>query len=171
MSRVLILTDNSAQFPTASFAGHDLIHVIPIHIQIDDQYYKGGKGIRPHDLPDTTRFGLEPAIFAPSEDEFRNMFTYMGQFGDEIVAVLVSSHLAPAVAAAEAAAETTRGRLEIQVVDSGTTAVGLGLLTQSAAQAADAGLPAAEIVRAALTIAGEIDTYTNTNIVVEEMSK
>lgn len=51
MGQVLILTDNSAQFPTASFPGHDLVHVIPIHIQIDDEYYESGKGIRPHDLP------------------------------------------------------------------------------------------------------------------------
>ncbi len=147
MGNVLILTDNSAQFPTASFPGHDLVHVIPIHVQINEERFKSGKGIRPHDLPPTTRFGLDPSVHPPTVEEFRQMFAYLGQFGEEIVALLASSQLATVTSAAEAAAEMARGRVEIHVVDSQTTAVGLGLLTQAAAQAASAGLSGADIVR------------------------
>lgn len=54
----------------------------------------------------------------------------------------------------------------------GIAAIGSGgnyALAAARALVAHSGLGAAEIVRAALQIAGEIDIYTNTNIVVEEM--
>ena len=93
MGRICILTDNNAQFPVASFPGHDLVHVIPLHVRVNDQIYMEGKGIRAHNLPVSARIGLFPSVIPPSIDEFQHMYTYLGQICDEIVVLLVSSFL------------------------------------------------------------------------------
>lgn len=147
IGRVCILTDNSAQFPVASFPGHELVNVIPLHVQINGHHYPESRGVRAHDLPVTARFGLQAVVLPPSADEFRRMYAYLGQIYDEIVVLLLSSSLNPAVTRALEAAESVQGRTVIHVVDTKTMAVGLGLLTQAAAQAASGGLAGTEIVR------------------------
>ncbi len=147
MSRVCILTDNSAQFPTASFPGHTLVNLLPLHIQIDGQFFSEGQGLKAHDLPPSALVDYNPVVLPPTLDEFRQMYAYLGQRYDEIVVLLLSAKLNTACEVAQEAADTMQGRLKIHVVDSQTMAVGLGLLVQVAAKAAEEGQAGAEIVR------------------------
>jgi DegV family protein with EDD domain len=75
------------------------------------------------------------------------MFTYLGRRYEEIVVILVSSNLNAAFSNAKKAAAVARGRLAIQVINSQTMGVGLGLLVQLAAQAAAGGAGGMEIKR------------------------
>lgn len=147
MQQICVLTDNSAQFPTASFLGHDLVNLIPLHIEINGQNFSGGQGIKAFDLPRSVQADLNPQVRPPTVEEFRNMYAYLGQRYEEIVVVLVSSHLTSAVDNALEAAGSLQGRLNIHVVDSQSVAIGLGLLVQEAAKAASEGIPGADIVR------------------------
>ena len=147
MGQVCILTDNSAQFPTASFPGHKLVNVIPLHIRVDSVYHLGGKGIKGADLPPSTLGGLEPEVLPPTVEEFQQMYGFLSRKYDEVVVLLISSHLLPVIDMAQEAAESMRGVIDVHIVDSRTMAVGLGLLTQVAAKAAAEGLPGADIVR------------------------
>lgn len=147
MSKVCILTDNSAQFPTASFPGHNLVNLLPLHIMINESLYKEGQGIKAHDLPPSAFNDFHPVVLPPTIDEFRQMYAYLGQRYDEIVVLLLSAKLNSASTSAQEAAESMQGRIKIHVVDSQTMAIGLGLLVQVAAKAAEEGQPGAEIVR------------------------
>jgi DegV family protein with EDD domain len=82
----------------------------------------------------------------PSVAEFQDRFEFLSRESDEIITLLHSSQLSPAVKNAEQAAQGLRGRLELPVFDSQTAGVGLGMLVQAAAAAALQGIPPAQIM-------------------------
>jgi DegV family protein with EDD domain len=147
MGRVCILTDNSAQFPTGSFPGVELVSIIPTHLQAGGRVYREGQGFKAQDLPPSAWDGVDPALIPPSVAEFQKMYSYLGGSYDQVIVITMSSHLNNTYENAQEGAASMEGRVEVHVVDSQTTAVGLGLLTQAAASAAEAGDPAPQIVR------------------------
>jgi DegV family protein with EDD domain len=76
----------------------------------------------------------------------------------DIVAILHSSHLTPTVQNAQEAASSVQGHITIQVIDSQTTAVGLGLLVQEAARAAEEEVPSVEIERSIRNLVSRVYT-------------
>jgi DegV family protein with EDD domain len=136
MTKVCILTDSTAQFPTPAFAGSELVNVIPFHVRFMDSDYSDGKDLRTIELPVTSRNGTTPLPIAPSPQEFFQIFSSLSQKYKEIVAILISSQLSQAVANAKEAAEAAKGPAEIHIIDSQTTAIGLGYIVQAAAEAA-----------------------------------
>jgi DegV family protein with EDD domain len=89
----------------------------------------------------------QPFIQAPSVEEFSKTFVELGAQYREIVAILISSHLSQAFANAQQATEGLKSPATIHVIDSQTTAAGLGLLAQAAAEAAVRGTTGTEITR------------------------
>lgn len=118
MFRTCLLTDSTATFTKPAYPGHEHVHIIT------------------HD-PETS--------LAPSIDSFRKTFVSLGNQYQEIIALLGSSHLSPAVNNARQAAEALRSPLNIQVIDSQSTSVGLGLLAQAGADAIRRGLSLTDI--------------------------
>jgi DegV family protein with EDD domain len=147
MNQVCIITDSTAQFPTPIFAGRQLINVIPLHIKFNGDMEKDEKDLKTIDLPTTTRIGLIPQVSAPSVHEFEEAFTRIGQRYKDMIAILHSSYLSKTVMHAKIASKNIEGKLNIQVVDAQTTAIGLGLLVQEAAAASEQDLPINEIER------------------------
>jgi DegV family protein with EDD domain len=147
MTRVCILTDNTAQFENPAFTGKELIHVIQHSVQWQDQIYTGNSNLKIREYPASGLNGAYPRLIAPSADDFRRILTRLGQQYNEIITILLSSHLSPAVKNAKEAAATLRGRVFTWVIDSQTTAIGLGMLAQNTAQAAQSGMSGVEIVR------------------------
>jgi DegV family protein with EDD domain len=147
MSRVCILTDSTAQFPTPIFPGDELVSIIPMHVLLNGQLYTDGKDLRTVNLPPSARNHTHPPAIAPTPEEFQLVFASLGQKYHEIVVMLTSSHLSPAVAAAHKAVELGKGPAIVHIIDSQTTAVGLGLLVQVAAHAALSGDPGSRINR------------------------
>lgn len=147
MRQVCILTDDTAQFPDFSFPGFDRVNVIPLHIEIDGQRFPRGEGLRTQDLPVSIGPGARPTVHPPEAEEFQQVFLSLSRQYDEIVVILLSSWLAPALPPAKEAAMLVGGRVAVHLVDSQTTAVGLGLLVQAAAQAAQNGFEGVEIKR------------------------
>jgi len=64
---------------------------------------------------------------------------------DGILGIFMSSHLCAMFANAQSAAQALRGSVNIQVVDSQTTSIGLGFLVETAAEAAAKGKSLGEI--------------------------
>jgi DegV family protein with EDD domain len=99
-----------------------------------------------HDFPGAERISL----IYPSEPSTGDMLQAFSQDNgryDEYVVILSSTYLSPAVKSAQDAAVRTGRTSSIQVIDSQTTAAGLGILVQSAAAAAEQNLTALEISR------------------------
>jgi len=147
MSRICILTDSTAHFPYFAFNGHEHVSVIPHTVRFRGEHQQDHK-----DLPliftqaekSTTPI---PQAFPPSAESFLHTFANLANTYSEIVAILISSHLSQTVQIAQKAASLFKGPASISVIDSQTTAAGLGLLVRAAAEAAQRGMSSAEINR------------------------
>ena len=155
-SRVCILTDSTAQFPTPFFPGRDLVTILPMHLSLKGQETIAERDLRLFHLPVSARNGLHPLVRPPSLVEFKQAFHRLGQEYEDIVLILLSSHLNPAVAYASLAASQASSSAYLHLVDSQTTAAGLGWLVQKAAGMAALGSSATEILRQVRASIGHI---------------
>lgn len=147
MPRVCILTDSTAQFTVPSFPGLDLVNVIPLRVQLNEHIFLDGKDLKAANLAQNEPSDAGPLALPPSQEDFRQAFTNLAHKYNEIIAILHSSHLSPTFAAGLEAASLVRGPASIHFIDSQTTAVGLGLIVQAAAEAAEAGATSTRISR------------------------
>jgi DegV family protein with EDD domain len=145
MSQVCILTDSTAQFPIPAFAGRKLVNVIPLHIQIDKTLYQKSEGIKAADFPASVRENGIPKVLPPSVEEFEEMYNHLGQYNEEIVAIFHTADLSNTYKNGVEAAANFRGQTKIEVINAQTVSTGLGLVVQTAAAAAEAGINSAEI--------------------------
>lgn len=147
MSSICIVTDNTAQFTRPTFPGRNLVNILPLPLQFGRIEAQEDKELKVNDLPPSASGGLAPRLLAPGVDEFRELFTTLAETYSEIVAILVSDHLLPILEHANEAAGSVRGRVNVLIIDSQTTSVGLGILVQIAAEAASRNTSGAEIER------------------------
>jgi len=144
---ICILTDSTAQFPQLGFPGRNDVRVISFSIEVNGQVYEEGQELRAADLPASANDRLRPRLIPPSVEKFRELFLNLGFYYSEIVAVLTSASLSAACQNAMQAAADVQGRARVIVIDSQTTSVGLGLMVQTAAEAASQGLNVIEVER------------------------
>ncbi len=144
--RTFILTDSTAQFTCSTFPGQDRVNVIPLRIDLNGiNYLDDGKNLSINDLPLTIHDDISTQVRAPEPDDFRQAALSMNEGHLEILAILLSANLNPAVANAHQASKIFPGRISLTVLDSQTMGVGLGLLVQAAAEAAYNGATLKEI--------------------------
>jgi DegV family protein with EDD domain len=142
MSQVAIVTDSTQYLPEDVRAAHDL-HVVSLYVT------RAGTQERESDITDYGRFYGElraasdlPSTSQPSIGDFLAVFEPLLADGRDIVCVLISGGISGTVesarqAAAEALASHPGRRIE--VVDSGSSCGGLGLIAMAAATAARGG--------------------------------
>lgn len=136
MAKVCILTDSTAQFTSARFPGHERVFIISFSI-------KPGAARQRNSLAPQEQPGGR--LIPPTRQVFSDYFTRLSREFDHILIIPLSSFLSPMLHWAEEAACQYTNHATIQVVDSQTTAIGLGLLVQIAAGAAVAGASLVEI--------------------------
>lgn len=147
MPQVCILTDSTAQFPVHLFPGSELVNVLPFHVQLDGLANVPDKDVKITHLPASVYANTGLRLGPPSVDEFCQVFMSLGHRYREIVVVLISAQLSAALANAQTAVEMAKCSAVIHLVDSQSTTVGLGLLVQAAASAAQQGQSGARISR------------------------
>jgi len=143
---ICILTDSTAQCLTDSFRGVERVSVLPYQAAMDEMRGTDVRTMRLSAFPLSLRAGV-PVIHPPSVEDFCQAFISLGIKYHEIVVLLPSGQLGPSFAHAEQAAQQVKCSAVIHLVDSGNTSVGLGLLVQIAAEAAENGLNGAAISR------------------------
>jgi DegV family protein with EDD domain len=130
MPNVCIITDSTAQFTQSRFPGHERVYVIPFDLQNverrEDYSLPGG-------------VSLQRRLVPPSPQEFIRYYARLGRDYDSIMVLTLSSLLNPTMSHALVAAEQYSNGALVEVMDSRTTALALGLLVQIAAQAASDG--------------------------------
>ncbi len=118
MTKVGIVTDNTAQFTRPNFPGHEYVHVASLL-----KPAPAGRGVIP-----------------PSVEDFANLYARLGERYDALLVLTLTSFFSPLARLAQQAAHCGGGNhWTVQVVDSQNIALGLGLLVQLAAAAASAG--------------------------------
>lgn len=134
MEEICILTDSSAQFPQHTFAGQELVRIIPHDVFLSGKNYPEGKELKPANFPWSAVSGVNPKLIPPSPEKFIQWITSFSQEFRQFLIILHSSHFNLAYANALEAAASLKGSFNIQVVNSQTTSAGLGIIVQKAAE-------------------------------------
>lgn len=146
--KVAIVTDSVADIP------EDLldelgIHTVPLRIHFGEQSYLDKAGMSSEEfLAELMRNETHPKTSQPPAGDFRRQFEFLATHFNGVVSINVTTKVSGTFNAARAAAERTRIRDSIEVVDSGNASIGQGLLAIYAAELAARDHDAAEIVAA-----------------------
>jgi fatty acid kinase fatty acid binding subunit len=159
MPSIAVVTDTDSSLPAELAARYGILQV-PISVHFGQDTLRAGV-----DIDDATLFarvdreGKYPTTSAPAPGEFAEAYRAAFADGaDEIVCICVSSALSAVGQAAATAAGTMPDR-KITIVDSQAVAMVQGFMAIEAAEAAQAGAPAEEIVRRAVAVRDRSTIY------------
>jgi len=138
MPNVCILTDSTAQFTHSRFPGVERVYVIPFDLQTVEH---------PQDRSLPGSVSIRKRLVPPSPEEFNRYYARLGRDYDAILVLTLSSLLNPTHAHALAAAEQYSNGAQVEVMDSQTIGLALGMLVQIAAHAAAEGASLRQVDR------------------------
>lgn len=156
---IKIVTDTTCNLPPTWFKQHD-ITVVPFNIQFGLETFREGIDMSPEIF--YNRIQTEqalPTTSQPSIGDFINTYQELGRDGHEVISIHVTSKLSGAWQAALLAAGQLQDKVKVQVVDSLTGSVGLGLMVREAAQLVQIGLSGTEIVEHLATRRSQINVF------------
>ena len=146
--KIVVITDSSAYIPESALVGLN-VKVIPLWLLWEGESFRDGVDIRPTEFYKRLRASKTlPTSSQPTVPEFIDFYREVAQDADTIVSVLVSTKISGTIVNAQAAIEQLP-ELDIQLVDSYNSAMGLGHVVLAAARAAAEGKPVADVVAAA----------------------
>ena len=143
--RVCILTDSTVQVPGSTYPGHEAVHILPMRIRCGEEIFQDNKDPRFCTRLLGMANGSPLTALAPSIEDFEEAFINLGQKYQSVITILISSHLSATFQNAQIAAAQVKGPESIYIIDSQTTAIGMGLLVQAAAQAIQQGINEADV--------------------------
>jgi len=121
-------------------------HIVPLTVRFGSEEYIDGVNITHRQFYEQLiESDVLPQTSAASPEAFEAEFRKAQEAGESAVVLTVSSNLSGTCQSAMIASVDYEN---IQIVDSGTTAIGCGILAERALSMADAGMSAAEIKRA-----------------------
>jgi DegV family protein with EDD domain len=144
---VRIVTDSSCDLTDEEAAAHG-IEVVPLTIRFGAEELEDRTQLSVEDF--YARLGSSavlPETAAPAPGKFEAAFRRQAEAGaDEVVCINLSSGLSATMQSARNAATALAGELPVEVVDSRSITSGLGTQVLLAAQAAERGATAGEVV-------------------------
>lgn len=161
---IKIVTDSTCYLPSELVAEHD-IQIVPVLMIMEDHVYREGLDMDIAQLFEkVAQTSSLPTTSQPNIDEFEQTWRPLVEAGHHVLTILLSSRLSSTFAAAQAAAQQFVAHEHLQVVDSLSVAMGLGMQVLRAAEMARQGFPGEAIVsalakmRKAIQIIFTIDT-------------
>ena len=153
--RVAVVTDSAADLPESVLEALDM-HVVPVRVHFGTQSYLDKVGLSSEEFFRLLAANpVHPKTSQPPPGDFRRAFEFLGSHYEAVVYVGLMSRVSGTFQSAETAASRARTRARILTHDSGSAALGQGLIAMRAAEAAAAG-GEAEAVRAAAAAAGRV---------------
>lgn len=145
---VRIVTDSTSDIPReiASALG---ITVVPAYVHFGDKSYRDGVDLAPDELYKRMLDGpVHPTTSAPAPGDFTEAFGKLARETDEIVSVVVTSKHSAVYDSALMGKEAVKQKCRIEVIDSQSVTMGLGLMAILAARKAQAGASVEEVIDA-----------------------
>ena len=142
---VKIISDSTCDLSPELIARYD-IDIIPLHIILGEEDYTDGQGVTPDDIyrwSDENRTSPKTAAISMA-DALATLSPYVKD-GREVVCFTISASMSSTYNVLRMAAEQTDPAL-VQVIDSRNLSTGVGLQVIAAAEMAQKGASAAEIV-------------------------
>ena len=131
---IKIVTDTTCDLPPDWFSRYN-ITAVPINIQFGLETFKDRVTIDPDTFYQRINTeGELPTTSQPSVGEFAQVYQDLAADGSQILSIHLTSKLSGTWQAAILTAKQQRDKIKINVVDSLTGSVGLGLMVREAAQ-------------------------------------
>jgi len=143
---VKIVTDSTSDIPTpiAEALG---ITIVPAYVIFGDNSYRDRIDISEDELYQRMVEGpIHPTTSTPSPGDFAEVYSRLAEESDEIVSITLTSKKSGLYEAALLGKEAVKKKCHIEVIDSLSVSMGLGLLTIAAASTAQAGGNFEEVV-------------------------
>ncbi|MGW4484766.1 DegV family protein [Amycolatopsis sp. NPDC004368] len=154
---VAVVTDSTAHLPEG-FADRHSVRVVPLHVLVDGAVSYDGTEMGPAALAEALGERKIVTTSRPTPAEFAAVFrAALDEGAESVVSVHLSKQLSGTWEAAVLAAQEVGPDL-VRVVDSRTTAMGLGFAALHAAVAATAGKSAVDVEVAAVDAAARSST-------------
>jgi len=136
---VKIVTDSSADLP-AELAKELGISVVPLYVRFGDEVYRERVNITDEEFYQKLMHGpVHPVTIQPSPQDFIEAYNKLSPEADGIVSIHLSSKLSGTYNSAVQGREMLETKCPIEVVDSGSITMAMGLVCIAAAEAAKAG--------------------------------
>lgn len=143
--RICIVTDSTACLP-ADLRQRYAISVVPLNVHIDGRVYREGEDLSAAEFYPMLEAATDlPTTSQPSPGDFVHVWEPLVDAGYTVLSIHISGGISGTVQNAQAAAKVF-GKGKIVVIDSRSTAMGLGMMVIAAAQKAEAGASLEEIV-------------------------
>ena len=178
--KIRIVTDSSVQFLDPTFIRRSGITVVPLGIRIGGQVYREDLDLDAAGFIAHSAAADSPAeLIAPDVETFTSVYTRLGQTTNRILSIHLSRQIHGTWQQAKNAASMLIGGVEIAVLDSQTTSVGLGFLIEAAVELATQIESLDEIVRTlrkmipriyAIFCSETLDALRMTNLVSESQA-
>lgn len=141
---VKIVTDSTSDL-SPQVARELGITVVPVYVRFGERVYRDGVDISEDEFyQKLVESPIHPATSQPSPADFADVYKKLSREADEIVSIQVTSKLSGTYNSALQGRELVKTGCRIEVVDSLSVTMGLGLIAMAAARLAEAGesLPA-----------------------------
>lgn len=148
MSETAVVTDSTANLPPG-LAEEYGIRVVPVKSIFGDQTFRDGVDITPTQFYEMLAKAPElPTTSQPSVGDFVEVYAPLGKEVEGIVSIHLSDLLSGTIRSALAARELLSD-VPIEIIDSRSVSLGLGLIVLAAARAAQAGNTFREVAEVA----------------------
>jgi DegV family protein with EDD domain len=137
--QVAVVTDSAADLPESVLDELD-IHVVPVRVHFGSHSYLDKVGMSPEQFfRELAANPVHPKTSQPPPGDFRRAFEFLGSHYRGVLYVGLTARVSGTFQSAETAAARTQTRAAIRTLDSGTAALGQGLIAMRAAEAAATG--------------------------------
>jgi len=145
---VKVVTDSTSDIPP-EIAAKLGITVVPAYVHFGDRSYRDGVDMSADELYRRMLDGpVHPTTSAPAPGDFTEAFSRLARETDEIVSVVVTSKQSAIYDSALMGKEALKQRCRVEVIDSQSVTMGLGLMAILAARRAQAGASIEEVLEA-----------------------
>ncbi len=157
--KVAVVTDSAADLPDSVLEALD-IHVVPVRVHFGTRSFLDKVGLSSEEFfRELAVNPLHPKTSQPPPGDFRRAFEFLGSHYEAVVYVGLMAKVSGTFQSAQTAASRVRTRAKILTLDSGTAALGEGLIAMRAAEVAAAGGDAEAVKQAAMDSTGRTRTW------------
>jgi len=144
---VKIVTDSLSDI-TGDLTGELGIDVVPVYVRFGEEVYKDRVEMTTEQFYHRlVHGGIFPTTTQPTPNDFVEVYQELAKETDEILVITLSSKLSGTYQSAMQAKSMVQGKCRIEVIDSMTVIMGLGLIVISASDAAKAGANLDELIK------------------------
>lgn len=145
--KIKIVTDSAADIPPQLLKELD-ITVVPLYVRFGDETYKTGTEISNQQFYNRLIAGdVFPNTIQPSPEDFKQVYEQLAKHADGIVSIHLSEKFSGTVNSAKLGRDLLKSKCPIEVINSDSMTIQLGLICIAAARAAKAGESQANVLK------------------------